>query len=884
MSHYLSPVKLRKKNTWNERTLHFMTTIFCPTCSTLILDAAACAACGWQRPLEIGDAGKEVWRAELGRALPKPQCSAVIAGERYCLSAEDSTIVALDLASGQVAWERQIGSGHATHTLATDGARLFVSSVDTQPIPTNGKALLALDAATGQDIWRYATIGHSLSAAALAHAVAYFTSSDGVLHAVDAASGQARWQVRHASWGPEAPAADANLVYAGGRGDALVAYAIGDGAERWRFSAAAWFANPLCLAEGQLYTLNWDGFLYALEARTGRLLWKVKGERGQGFTSPPAANSRRLYVGSRVYHQHDGARADAYALLALRKEDGGEDWRFLTPKHIVAPPTVAGDSVLFGAEDGFFYALDADTGVERCKIAINGRIVTQPQIATDAAYIGERHGAVYAIRWRAEQRTHLQAPEAYLRQGELEIAAQAFALRGEFNAAAAIFDKELGCPREAALLWEALGELRRARDLYQAAGERSGVARMLAALGQPLHAAKLYEEIGDPAAAALYEEAGDRIRAAEIYRKLGRFGQAAAIAASLGDWERLVADLVAAGKPASAAQVLAQQGQIERAADLYESAGDLRAALPLRTKQEHWERVADLATQLEDYEQAAVAHKQLGSLLQAAEAYDRAAQLRLSASPLDEEGAATYYEQIVRLYVMLFDEERADAYRRKVGRYRHLPAITVSGGAQQAFVEYEWNILKLRVRNAGYGPATNVTTTLRGAFDTDGNLAIARLGPKKSAVLEVSLRPQSKQYGPAVPLEISVTYEDVKGGQYSVKQRIPIRVMPQGSAPESTTPLEIDITAKQLPITAAQPLDINSRQESIDQQETLLITYRRTLEHLVRQAAQYGGEAFVPTHVANSLYEARENIQRIKQVLHGWGIAVADHPNDRSES
>ena len=166
---------------------------------------------------------------------------------------------------------------------------------------SNGKALLALDAATGQDIWRYATIGHSLSAATLADGVAYFSSSDGLLHAVDAASGQARWQVRHASWGPDAPAADASFVYAGGRGDALVAYAIGDGAEQWRFSAAAWFASPLCLAEGQLYTLNWDGFLYALEARTGRLLWKLKGERGQGFTSPPVARFRpALYRQPRV--------------------------------------------------------------------------------------------------------------------------------------------------------------------------------------------------------------------------------------------------------------------------------------------------------------------------------------------------------------------------------------------------------------------------------------------------------------------------------------------------------------------------------------------------------------------------------------------------------
>src|SRR5215218_2414069 len=116
-----------------------MLPIFCPTCGTLILDAPSCASCSWQRPYHEGDAGKLIWRAELGRSLPKPRASAVAAGGHYCLSSEDGTIIALDCTTGQVAWERQIDAGRATHALATDGTRLFVSSVDTRPIPINGR-------------------------------------------------------------------------------------------------------------------------------------------------------------------------------------------------------------------------------------------------------------------------------------------------------------------------------------------------------------------------------------------------------------------------------------------------------------------------------------------------------------------------------------------------------------------------------------------------------------------------------------------------------------------------------------------------------------------------------------------------------------------------
>jgi len=44
------------------------------------------------------------------------------------------------------------------------------------------------------------------------------------------------------------------------------------------------------------------------------------------------------------------------------------------------------------------------------------------------------------------------------------------------------------------------------------------------------------------------------------------------------------------------------------------------------------------------------------------------------------------------------------------------------------------------------------------------------------------------------------------------------------------------------------------------------------------------GSAFIPPSLSNGIFEARENIQRIKQALRDWGIAVADHPNDRSET
>ena len=93
--------------------------IFCPQCNTLILDQPACPACGWKRPYQEGDAGKQIWRTELGRALPKPHCSAVVATGRYCLSPQDGTIAALDLEKGRVVI---FGAGLGAPFFSTDTA------------------------------------------------------------------------------------------------------------------------------------------------------------------------------------------------------------------------------------------------------------------------------------------------------------------------------------------------------------------------------------------------------------------------------------------------------------------------------------------------------------------------------------------------------------------------------------------------------------------------------------------------------------------------------------------------------------------------------------------------------------------------------------------
>ncbi len=70
-------------------------------------------------------------------------------------------------------------------------------------------------------------------------------------------------------------------------------------------------------------------------------------------------------------------------------------------------------------------------------------------------------------------------------------------------------------------------------------------------------------------------------------------------------------------------------------------------------------------------------------------------------------------------------------------------------------------------------------------------------------------------------------------------------------------------------------------QEEIAHQQELLAAHRRRLAHYLSQQAALGA-AFVPPGIAEGIREARKDIYHTKLVLRGWGVAVANHPDDVS--
>jgi outer membrane protein assembly factor BamB len=251
---------------------------------------------------------------------------------------------ALRARSGKILWKRNIKRCTAASPTVADGIVYQVymqPKCDRRPSGTRG-FLIAFDAKTGRILWRF-DAGAIESAPLLVGRTLYFGSYDRRLYALRL-RGRKRPRVR---WTFEAEdrimAAPAHLdgriyvVTANG-----VAYALNavTGRRLWRATSFArfgrreyFYATP-AVGYGRVFAPNTDGTVYAFGARTGKLLW-ARSVGTYAYTAP-ALWRRKVYVGT-----WDGN------FTALDAATGEVRWRFDAPSAITGAPTVLSGLVYF---------------------------------------------------------------------------------------------------------------------------------------------------------------------------------------------------------------------------------------------------------------------------------------------------------------------------------------------------------------------------------------------------------------------------------------------------------------------------------------------------------------------------------------------------------
>ena len=241
-----------------------------------------------------------------------------------------------------------------------------------------------------------------------------------------------------ASAGPQpadAPAAPAMFRYSPAHTAALAAPGPALAGLAWAFTTGGAVRSTPAVAGGTAVFGSNDGFLYALDLKTGAERWRVK-LGGDVSSSPAIADGRVLVMAA------DGR------LCAFRLADGKPIWTRPTGADLslgsdprtfdlwVSSPTVADGVVYIGGGDGKVYSIDADSGRVRWTYATRSRVRSSPAVANGSVFVGSFDGQVYALdaatgaeRWKFQTGDAVQSSPA-VADGVVVVGSRAMAVFG----------------------------------------------------------------------------------------------------------------------------------------------------------------------------------------------------------------------------------------------------------------------------------------------------------------------------------------------------------------------------------------------------------------------------------------------------------------------
>jgi outer membrane protein assembly factor BamB len=201
----------------------------------------------------------------------------------------------------------------------------------------------------------------------------FFAYLGGDLVAVDAATGKQVWKRNLHAHLESSPMAIGGTLYLGDDKTDVVALRAADGKELWRFNSPAAIKASPSYHDGRLFVADYEGSVFALDASNGKPIWrsnttKVAPFGTGGFFSSPAIGFGQVYAG-----RDDGT------VYGFDEKTGKVTWSFQTGDFVYGSPAIAQvpgtpPSVYIGAENGRFYALDAQTGKPRWHYDVGGPI------------------------------------------------------------------------------------------------------------------------------------------------------------------------------------------------------------------------------------------------------------------------------------------------------------------------------------------------------------------------------------------------------------------------------------------------------------------------------------------------------------------------------
>jgi polyvinyl alcohol dehydrogenase (cytochrome) len=394
--------------------------------------------------------GQPLWTFDINdphpedrNGFPGIQSSAAVANGMVYFGGADANVYALDAQTGALVWKTSLGDpatsvegAHVWSSPAVFNGKVYVGKASHLDSPCVRGALVALDAATGAEVWRFEPLPEHICATVPQKPCMTDTDCSGsscvpfmVCRAGSGEQPQTQLCTSDADCTMPAtcqrplggavtssPAIDVGkgAVYvsvgdcvgsgATGFAESLVALDADTGALQWGFTPIPagdlqdldFVASPNVfgapegmVTEPLIGAGNKNGIYYAVDQDTGILVWRqplVAGGFLGGFNASTGVAFGNVYAGTFTGPPF---------ISAFGTTNGTVAWECPSAECNVfsfGPPGIAAGAVLIGDSAGQLRAFDATTGALLQKLTLGGGISSGPAIVNDMVFVGTGTG------------------------------------------------------------------------------------------------------------------------------------------------------------------------------------------------------------------------------------------------------------------------------------------------------------------------------------------------------------------------------------------------------------------------------------------------------------------------------------------------------------
>ena len=344
-------------------------------------------------------------------------------------------------------WSQNAGGNIYMASPVVGDGKVFIATIDDDNLEKC--RVIAYDAATGKELWQFKTDNSVKNTLVYGDGLVLACDAAMQLYALDADSGEPRWTKQLNPYVlPEnlhGLAIADGVVYAG-QGGYFTALNAKDGSVIWKNEAwggGEGTQSTTTVGEGvALVSAHWNG-LFAHDIKDGKLLWKKQDSKIRFRDGSPTIYDGLVYLASRDELflinplsgdilksavqpgiTFEGACAPVVTpkTVYVATADNGvvafdrltfkPVWTYATrpalfysvpyyqdfQNSVETSPVLVGNTLVFGASDGWLYGVDAETGRFLWKRNLGAPIFSSPAVSGDALYVADFSGNIYCFK------------------------------------------------------------------------------------------------------------------------------------------------------------------------------------------------------------------------------------------------------------------------------------------------------------------------------------------------------------------------------------------------------------------------------------------------------------------------------------------------------